>query len=274
MSGPIDMSTRLRAAGLVWATVLTIASAAFLCGLGTWQMQRKAWKDGLVASIAARINAEPIEVVDAAQRMQTSPDVEYLRVTARGIFLHEDERLLYAPDPRLGPGYHVFTPLLLSSRMPGPRAGCRDYVLVNRGFVPETLKLTDKRRTNRDARGDLVVGLARLPERPGFFTPANDLKNNLWFWRDLAGMAASLQRPPTPDCISGPRAVPFFIDAETEDPRVNPDGWPKGGTTTLVIPNRHLEYALTWYGLAATLIGVFVVFAWGRLRSSGTVSSL
>ena len=46
-------------------------------------------------------------------------------------------------------------------------------------------------------------------------------------------------------------------------------GLPRGGVTRLDLPNRHLEYALTWYGLALTLIGVFVAFARGRLRSLG-----
>ena len=59
--------------------------------------------------------------------------------------------------------------------------------------------------------------------------------------------------------------VPFFVDADAEP--ANPGGFPRGGATRLVLPNRHLEYALTWYGLALTLIGVFTAFARGRLRS-------
>ncbi len=45
-----------------------------------------------------------------------------------------------------------------------------------------------------------------------------------------------------------------------------PGGWPKGGTTRLQLTNRHLEYALTWYGLAATLIAVFAAYAATRWR--------
>jgi surfeit locus 1 family protein len=58
--------------------------------------------------------------------------------------------------------------------------------------------------------------------------------------------------------------VPFFVDAEASPE--NPGGFPKGGVTRLALSNRHLEYALTWYGLALTLIGVFAAFAVGRLR--------
>jgi surfeit locus 1 family protein len=59
--------------------------------------------------------------------------------------------------------------------------------------------------------------------------------------------------------------VPFFVDADAEP--ANPGGFPKGGVTRLTLPNRHLEYALTWYGLALTLVGVYAVFAAGRLRA-------
>jgi surfeit locus 1 family protein len=67
------------------------------------------------------------------------------------------------------------------------------------------------------------------------------------------------------------RVLPFFVDAAAEP--ANPGGWPKGGVTRIDIPNRHLEYALTWFGLAATLVGVFAVFAWGRLRNGASDAS-
>jgi surfeit locus 1 family protein len=60
-----------------------------------------------------------------------------------------------------------------------------------------------------------------------------------------------------------PRVLPFMTEAE----RMNvPGGWPRGGATYLDLPNRHLEYALTWFGLALALIGVFFVYARRRLR--------
>ena len=58
------------------------------------------------------------------------------------------------------------------------------------------------------------------------------------------------------------RVLPFFVDAEAEP--APPGGWPRGGVTRLELPNRHLEYALTWYGLAAALVGVFLAFAAAR----------
>jgi surfeit locus 1 family protein len=57
--------------------------------------------------------------------------------------------------------------------------------------------------------------------------------------------------------------APFLIDADVTP---TPGGWPKGGQTTMSIPNNHFSYALTWFGLAITLLIVFGLFAMRRLR--------
>ncbi len=102
-----------------------------------------------------------------------------------------------------------------------------------------------------------VVGLIRAPGRAGLFTPANDIARNLWYWRDLAGMSQSVLG------AQAPSIVPFFVDAEV----AAGSDWPRGGVTRLTLPNRHLEYALTWFGLAAALIAVYFAFVLSRRRS-------
>ena len=83
----------------------------------------------------------------------------------------------------------------------------------------------------------------------------------MWFWRDFEGMIDAAFR-------AGSRpteVIPLFIDAEG----AAPGGWPKGGVTELKLPNRHLEYALTWFGLAVALLAIFAVYVAGRLRPAG-----
>src|SRR5262249_50329601 len=87
----------LRQARLAWPTLWALAALAVLLGLGTWQMQRKAWKEGLLDAIAARVAAAPAPLEAAARRWSTGEDLEYLRATARGRYHHDKERLLYAP---------------------------------------------------------------------------------------------------------------------------------------------------------------------------------
>jgi surfeit locus 1 family protein len=101
----------------------------------------------------------------------------------------------------------------------------------------------------------------RKPGVRGWFEPDADQARNVWYWRDLQGMTALLG-----SAEDRARVLPFFVDATAEP--ANPGGWPKGGVTRLDIPNRHLEYALTWFGLAATLLAVFAAFAWTRLHAA------
>jgi surfeit locus 1 family protein len=235
----------------VWPTLLSLAGLAVLVSLGNWQMSRKAWKDGLSASIAERTRAEPVPAAVAVARMKEGADVEYTRVVAKGRFLHEHERRLYAPDQKLGPGYHIYTPMLL--------ADGSGIVLVNRGYVSDAIADGAKREKGQIAGEVSVVGLARRSAEKGAFTPDNDVKRNIWYWRDIAGFAASL-----PAELAA-KVLPLAVDAEAMPE--NPGGWPRGGVTEVKLANRHLEYALTWYGLAATLLAVFAAFARGRLRS-------
>jgi surfeit locus 1 family protein len=242
---------------------MAVAALLALLSLGTWQLDRKAWKDRILADIRSRVTAPPTSLDDVLSYMSAThpPDEperhgEYSRVRLTGRFDHTRELFLYAPHSRLGPGVHVYTPFDLGG------TGCRRFILVNRGFIPEALKDPHRRAAGQiGASGQPlteVIGLLRYAERPGTFTPSNDPQRNVWYWRDISAMTKAA----VPSATACP--VPFSVDAEAEP--ANPGGWPRGGTTILNIPNRHWEYALTWFGLAATLVGVWLAFVLARLR--------
>ena len=249
------MIARIRAAGLVWPTLMTIVGLAILVSLGTWQMNRKTWKDSLVERIAARIAAAPRPLAAVVDGGTAAGDIEYARVEARGRYRHDGEQFLYAPHPKLGPGFHVVTPLQLEV----PAGAPSRVVLVNRGWVPEALRDPARRPAGQVTGAVAVTGLVRLQGEHGAFTPGNDPGKNLWYWRDIPALAKAAAP------ADAGSVLPVTIDAEAEP--ANPGGWPKGGTTEIKLPNRHLEYALTWYGLAAAMLAVFGVYAWGRLTS-------
>jgi surfeit locus 1 family protein len=244
--------TRWRRADLLWPSVLAVAGLAVLIGLGNWQMSRKAWKEGLIAQIAARAHAEPVSLSQALRRWRDNGDVEYLHVRLNGRFLHARERHVFAIDERLGPGFHIYTPLKTPEGQ---------LVLVNRGFVPTPLKDPSARAAGQVDGQMTLAGLARRPTPRGAFTPASEPARNLFYWPDYPSMLASVPEADRGDLS----AVPFFLEADAEP--ANRGGFPRGGVTRLSLPNRHLEYALTWYGLALTLIGVFAAFARARRRS-------
>ncbi|MGE0700655.1 MAG: SURF1 family protein [Hyphomicrobiaceae bacterium] len=236
--------------GLLWPTVFMIVTLAVLLGLGTWQLQRKAWKDGLIAQIAARTTAPPIPLDAALARVAKGEDLEYARIRVRGRWLGSSEVHLWVASSA-GPGWHVYAPLATGGHV----------LVVNRGFVPDARRdpATRPEPASPNATRDVeLVGLLRKPEVKSYFTPDNNPTRNIWYWRDLDGMARAMRLEPG-------TLAPFFVDAEAAGSAPVPA--PQGGVTRLDIPNSHLQYAVTWYGLAATLIGVYAALAWGRMRS-------
>jgi len=246
--GAADMLRTIREKRLLWPGVAAIAGFAFLIALGNWQMRRLEWKQGLIASIAEHTHAAPVSLALAEERAGLGGDVEYTRVKIEGQLLNDREIYLYALDDASGPGFQVITPLRLADG---------SLVLVNRGYVPNDLRDSSKRAAGQLAGDVTVTGLLRHAEVQTAFVPDNDAKRNIWYWRDIDAMAATLGA----EASSVHR---FFIDAEANP--AAPGGWPKGGVTRLELPNRHLEYALTWYGLAGALVAVFLAFAVTRWR--------
>lgn len=244
------MLRTIRETRLLWPSLAALAGVAFLVALGNWQMCRLDWKQGLIGSIAERQHAAPVTLALAEERAGLGGDVEYTRVKVEGQLLNDREIHLYALDDKYGPGFHVITPLRLA-------AGT--IALVNRGFVPNDLKDSGKRTAGQVAGDVTVTGLLRHGDVQTMFVPANDPARNIWYWRDIDAMATTLG-------ADAPRVHRYVIDAEA-DP-ASPGGWPKGGVTRVELPNRHLEYALTWYGLAGALVAVFIAFAVTRWRQT------
>lgn len=233
---------------LVFSLASLLALAALLA-LGTWQMQRLHWKQALLATIEERIAAEPHSLADIQTRVTTTDDVEYWRTEAAGAFRHEGERHFFATHQGHS-GYFVYTPLALDDGR---------FLLVNRGFVPYELKEPTTRPESQVEGRQTIRGLARdrLDGKPSWLVPDNDTAKNVFYWKDWQAMIAS-SGVGTPDDY-----LPFFLDA---DDTPNPGGLPVGGVTIVDLPNSHLQYAVTWYGLAAALAGVFAVWLWRQRK--------
>ena len=219
-----------------------------LVGLGIWQLERKAWKEGLIETLGERIAAPPSELPGPLLWAVTQADRhEFRRVHFPAEFLHEQEALVYTVGSALrpdvsGPGYWVFTP----ARLPGG-----SVVMVNRGFVSEGLQNPRAREEGQTTGVVELVGAMRWPEPRGWFAPKDDPQRNVWFARDHRAIAEW-------KILS--EVAPFYVEQEAPVP---PGGIPKPGSLTVKLRNDHLQYALTWFGLAAVLLVVFVIWAVG-----------
>jgi surfeit locus 1 family protein len=242
--------TALVAPGLAAAVALAI-----LLGLGTWQIERKTWKEDLIARIVRQTRAEPV-APPAPDAWDPARD-EFRHVRVSGRFLNDRETLVHGLAPGETPGralqgYYVLTPLV---RQDG------DTVLVNRGFVPTELKAQADRRDGLIEGPTTVTGILRASEARGLFVPEPDPAHGEWFNRDIAGIAAAR-------ALSD--VAPYLIEADAVPGQTT---WPRGGQLRVDLPNNHLQYAFTWFGLAACLIAVFSVFAWRRLHDSDAASA-
>jgi surfeit locus 1 family protein len=239
---------------LIGLLIPTVILFAVLIALGTWQLQRKAWKEELIATLTERLAAPPSTLPPPATwRTLDRDDTEYRRVAFTATFDDAKEALVYAaasafrPDVS-GPGYWVFTPARLADG---------GVVMVNRGFVPQDLA-NPAARPGGHASGPIqITGTLRWPDARSWFSPGDDPAHNLWFLRDPASIAAA----------KGLQVVaPFYVEQEAPVP---PGGWPQPGKLEVRLRNEHLQYVVTWYGLALVLAVVFAVWTRSSFRSAG-----
>ena len=226
-----------------WPTAFTIPALIVLLGLGTWQVQRLHWKEGLIADRTARTTAPPLALPAAGVPLSPAAltDLDFRHGTATGVFLHEREMYLAARTMGGSVGYQIVTPL---------QEADGSIVLVNRGWVPETRKDPAKRANGQVAGSVTVDGAIRTPGAQNWLQPDNQPAQNIWFWSDLPAMAAHAGVAPD-------KLVPVFLEAGASP---NPGGLPIGGQTKVKLPNDHLQYAITWYALAVGLAVIYVLY--------------
>jgi len=224
-------------------TLFFLPALALLVGLGVWQLERLQWKLGLIAEMNSHMTAPPVSV---DQALRLGKGAEYHRVALDGRFDNAKEAYVFTTVDDGAAAYHVVAPFTLDDgRM----------LLVDRGFVPPELKSPSSREAGELAGERHVIGVWRTPDPPGVFTPAPDLAHRVWYSRNVKGIAKASALA---------LAAPVIVEA---DKSPNPGGWPKGGQTIVNLPNDHMQYAITWFGLALGLIIVYLAYhqAQGRL---------
>lgn len=225
------------------------AGIVILVMLGSWQVKRLFWKEALLEQIQSRTKQAAISVSDITSEAVTPQTHNYTPAFAKGAFDHSKE-VFYYTSGESGAGWNVHTPLVLEDG---------SVLIVNRGFVPFEMKETEQRSAGQLTGTQTIKGLIIVPkaEKPNSFVPDNAPQKREFYWRDLPAMAAVIGEG------SESKFKTFFLDA---DKTPNPGGLPIGGATIVSLPNNHLQYAATWYGLALTLLGVGSYFLYTRRR--------
>lgn len=215
---------------MIWPLLFGLGGVAILVSLGIWQVQRLAWKEGVLAEIEAEIAAPPVALPDAP-----SEDAHgYLPVAAQGRIDAAYLRVLVSQRGQ-GAGYRVISPFETDGRV----------VMIDRGIMP-----TEAAPPAHEG-SVTVTGNLHWPDEVDGFTPDADIARNIWYARDVGAMADALGTEPVlivARALSVPDApvVPFPVD-------------------TAAIPNDHLNYAITWFSLAALWLGMTLFLLW-RIR--------
>ncbi|MBZ8133452.1 SURF1 family protein [Afifella sp. IM 167] len=231
---------------LVVTGIVALVAIAILVSLGNWQVRRLAWKEDLIARVAERPAMPPLPAAVIFQ-----PDAaanEYRRVVLSGRYLAAKEVRVFtslpsdeARGPASGPGAWIMTPFELADG---------GVILVNRGFVPDGAEWAPP------PSGEIEIsGLIRPDDPPTWLTPENKPGEDLFFSRSIEAISAA-------ENLTG-RLAPVTLDLlrSEEGPEL-----PQAGETRMLFPNNHLQYALTWYGLAVALVVVFLSYAVGARR--------
>ncbi|MFW8594999.1 SURF1 family protein [Cribrihabitans neustonicus] len=229
---------------VIFLLVIGGLGLAALLGLGGWQLQRKAWKEGILATIEARIAAEPAAGLPAA----LDPEADkYTPVRLTGQIGEEELHVLISFKED-GAGYRVISPFTLED---GRR------ILLDRGFIPAAAKDAARRAGPATVEANL-----HWPDETDSYTPAPDVDGNIWYARDAARMAAELGTEPVMAVL---RSAPQWQDAAVPAGQGAPRPVP---VSTAAIPNDHLQYAITWFSLAFIWAAMTLYF----LRRSRTQS--
>jgi cytochrome oxidase assembly protein ShyY1 len=249
-------AVRVRRRSIAGFGVFTIVMVALFVGLGVWQLQRRAEKHALIAALTERLAATPGALPSAAQWSALTPARdEFRRVSFSASYRSLPDAMVYSSGSAVredisGPGTWAFLPARLSTG---------ETVVINTGFVQNTMqdRGLEDRAVARLVTGQpvMLTGYIRFPESAGTLTPAENTAKRLWFTRDHLAMALAL----------GWGAVaPFYIDLEAPVPA---SGVPKPGPLEVHLKDDHLQYAITWFGLAGAVVIAFGVWLRGQRRS-------
>ena len=246
--------------------IITLVMLGTLIGLGVWQLHRKDEKRALIAALDERLAETPIQLPAAAEwTTLTQARDEFRRVRFSAALDPSNDAMVYSSGSAIradisGPGTWAFVPAKLAGGA---------TVVVNLGFVQNTLQ--DRAQQDRAvatlASGpQTLTGYIRFPERAGWLTPADNLQKRLWFTRDHMAMAGTLGwGQPTGN------VAPFYVDLEQPVPA---SGVPKPGPLSVNLKDNHLQYAITWFGLAAAVVIAFGFWMRGHRKAARSAASL
>lgn len=230
----------------IWGLALiALVMVSVLIGLGVWQLHRKDEKRALIAALTARLAAPPVALPPKSKWALLNSEDEFTRVKFQATLDTRSQAKVYSSGSALrgdisGVGIFVFAPARLIDG---------SSVVIDRGFVPDGADIPKLMPQVFE-----FTGYIRFPEKAGWFTPHEDTAKRLWFVRDHVAMARA---------NDWGEVAPFYIDVERQVPAV---ALPKAGPLQVHLKDDHLQYAITWFGLALAVAATLGFWIFGQRR--------
>ncbi len=203
-----------------------------LLSLSLWQVKRLVWKTNLIEQRVSNFEGEPKNLFDIKKPNEN----EFKKVFIEGQLLNNLEFFMPALSKNGNNGFHIIVPMEVEKKK---------LILFDTGWVPLAKKEKNKRLNNLIKEKKIFTAVIRLPGRKGYFQPDNDNIKNFWFFVEPKLME---------ETISMKLEDRFYLEAVDN----GPNGYPLGNQTRIYLRNNHLQYAITWFLIALSLIGVFI----------------
>ncbi len=235
----MSIAARKGRSGLLLISLCALVALGMLLSFGTWQIKRLAWKEDLIATIEARGNAEQVSLQAALPRSER----DYVRVLVTGTYAHGKAQRMY--DVRDGVlGWKMLTPLVTQDGK---------VYWADRGFIPDG-DVAGVERPDGQVTVSAALRTSYAPQ--GAFTPGNAPATKRWYWFDQAALDASAG-------VSTEAGVVLQLGKPDHSGQ-----WPSARPVSPKLSNKHLGYAMTWFGLAITLLGVYIAYVLQYRRNS------
>jgi len=220
---------------LIFPLVIGFVGAAILFWLGSWQVDRLAWKKDVLAEIETRIASEPVLLPEDPD----PADDQYLSVEVSGEYGTKEAHIL-ASTRQVGAIYRIIAPFRTTEGR---------HILVDRGYVLDELRNAPRATGHATITGNLL-----WPDEIDKYTPKPDIDANIWFAREIPLLAEQLNTEPV-----------LLVVRKTSQ---GDNGLTPLPVDTSGIPNDHFEYAVTWYGLCIVWLMMSALLVWRLIRKN------
>ena len=192
--------------------------------LGTWQVYRLYLKNNLISDLKNNLKTSSIN-------FNVDIDKEYTKVLFKKKDLNTKIFLYHLNKGEIG--FKVIVPYEINSSL---------LVLVDKGWIRKDKINLIKNTLFND---DIIEGYTKKIREKNLFTPNNNIKEDFLYSVEIDNLKKSLNK----------NIYPLLI---IQTSKTNKDIIPNDYEVRL--PNNHLQYAITWYGLALFTIIFFLYY--------------